>query len=283
MKKYSSTTDLSYEVQQDSRFENSLLFATLNELRFCPGGGREMRSTIRAALSVIPVLILAGSLAGPLGAEDTSQYDKGLAAYNSGDYKAAYNFTLPLANQGDPAAKNLLGMMYELGKGVPQDLARSVSYYRQGAEQGDRYAQYNLAVSFDSGTGVPQNYREAVRWFRRAANQGVISAQYDLGVMIEQGRGVKKSFQKAASWYQKAATQGHVQAQNNLAWLYEKGQGVERNLVTAYAWFDVAAAQGFESAQEKRDAIRAALSVVDLRKAQAKSTQLKKTVLQSGN
>lgn len=242
-----------------------------------------MRSTIRAALAAIPVLILTCSLAGPLGAKEVSQYDKGLAAYNSGDYKAAYNFTLPLADQGDPAAKNLLGMMYELGKGVPQDLARSVSYYRQGAEQGDRYAQYNLAVSFDSGTGVPLNYREAVRWYRRAANQGVSAAQYDLGVMLEQGRGISKSFQKAASWYQKAATQGHVQAQNNLAWLYEKGQGVERDLVTAYAWFDVAAAQGFGAAREKRDVIRAVLSTTDLRKAQARSAQLKKTVLQPVN
>jgi len=233
----------------------------------------------RVVLSAASFLVLSWSLAGSLSAADASLYDNGLATYNAGDYKAAYTFTMPLANQGDPAAKNLLGMMYELGKGVPQDLARSVSYYRQGAEQGDPHAQYNLAVSFDSGVGVPLNYREAVRWFRRAANQGVSAAQYDLGVMIEQGRGVNKSLQEAASWYQKAARKGHVQAQNNLAWLYEKGQGVERSLVTAYAWFDVAAAQGFESAQQKRDVIRAELSAVDLRKAQARSAELKKTVL----
>jgi len=243
-----------------------------------------MRLITRAALSAIPVLILACGLAAPLSAEeDAGLYDKGLSAYNAGDYKAAYNFTMPLANQGNPAAKNLLGMMYELGKGVPQDLARSVSYYRQGAKQGDPHAQYNLAVSFDSGTGVPQNYREAVRWFRRAADQGITAAQYDLGVMIEGGRGTHKSFQKAASWYQKAAKQGHVQAQNNLAWLYEKGQGVERSLVTAYAWFDVAAAQGFESAQHKRDVIKAELTAGDLGKAQAKSAQLQKTILQTTN
>lgn len=244
-----------------------------------------MRSTIRGVLSAVSVLAFSGGLAGLVSAAaaDTKLYDKGLAAYNAGDYKAAYTFTLPLASQGNPAAKNLLGMMYELGKGVPQDLARSVGYYREGAKQGDPYAQYNLAVSFDSGTGVPQNYREAVRWFRRAAEQGVSAAQYDLGVMIERGRGIGKNFQKAANWYQKAAKQGHVQAQNNLAWLYEKGQGVERSLVTAYAWFDVAAAQGFESAQQKRDVIRAELTAVDLRKAQVESAQLKKTILQSSN
>ncbi|MCF6336338.1 MAG: sel1 repeat family protein [Gammaproteobacteria bacterium] len=240
-----------------------------------------MRSTIRGVLSVVSVLAFSCSLAGLVSAAETKLYDKGLAAYNAGDYTAAYKFTMPLANQGHPAAKNLLGMMYELGKGVPQDLARSVSYYRQGAKQGDPYAQYNLAVSFDSGTGVPQNYREAVRWFRRAAEQGISAAQYDLGVMMERGRGVDKNFQKAANWYQKAAKQGHVQAQNNLAWLYEKGQGVERDLVTAYAWFDVAAAQGFESAQHKRDAIKVELTAGDLDKAQARSTQLRKNILQT--
>ena len=63
----------------------------------------------------------------------------------------------------------------------------------------------------------------------------------------------------------------------------KKARGVERNLVTAYAWFDVAAAQGFESAQQKRDAIKAALSAKDLRKAQSKSAQLKETVLPAIN
>jgi len=243
-----------------------------------------MRLCSQVTILAFSVFVLSSSLSAPLSAaEDTTPIDQGLAAYTAGDYKAAYNFTIPLADQGDPAAKNLLGMMYELGKGVPQDLARSVTYYRQGAEQGDQYAQYNLAVSYDAGTGIPQNYREAVRWFRRAADQGVSSAQYDLGVMIEQGRGTNKSFQKAAQWYQKAAKQGHVQAQNNLAWLYENGQGVERNLVTAYAWFDVAAAQGFESAQQKRDAIKSALTAKDLRKAQVKSAQLKKTALPAKN
>lgn len=246
-------------------------------------GGREMRLSIRAVAPASIMLILTCSFAMPLAAQENSEFEKGLAAYNAGNYKAAYNFTMPLANHGDPAAKNLLGMMYELGKGVPQDLAKSVSYYRQGAEQGDQYAQYNLAVSYDAGTGVPQNYREAVRWFRRAAEQGVSSAQYDLGVMTEQGRGTRKSFKKAAQWYQKAAKQGHVQAQNNLAWLYEKGQGVERNLITAYAWFDVAAAQGFELAQQKRDIIKASLTAKDLRKAERKSAQLKKTALPAQN
>lgn len=224
------------------------------------------------AATVLTVICLMGSV----HAEESSPLERSLDAYHAGDFKAAYNFSAPLAHQGNTDAKNLLGMMYELGKGVPKNLGKSVAYYRQAAEQGNRYAQYNLAVSFDAGTGVPQNYREAVKWFRQAAKQGVSSAQYDLAVMLEQGRGTKVDYPRAANWYKKAAEQGHMQAQNNLAWLYETGKGVKQNLISAYAWFDAAAAQGFEVASEKRDAIRPALSAKELRRAQAQSQKILK-------
>lgn len=219
-------------------------------------------------------LMLTPCLSGTVQAGEADPMERGLNAYQAGDFKAAYNETIPLALQGNTDAENLLGMMYELGKGVPKNLSKSVAYYRKAAEQGNRYAQYNLAVSFDSGTGVPQNYREAIRWFRHAADQGVSSAQYDLGVMFEQGRGTKTDFQQAALWYQKAAEQGHMQAQNNLGWLYESGQGVKQNMVAAYAWFDVAAAQGFETASQQRDIIKMGLSAKELSRAQAQSQKI---------
>lgn len=218
---------------------------------------------------------MALTVVGQAQAEEADPLERGLNAYHAGDFKTAYNLTIPLAQQGNPDASNLMGMMYELGKGVPKNLGKSVAYYRQAAEQGNPYAQYNLAVSFDAGTGVPQNYREAVRWFRRAAEQGVSSAQYDLAVMIEQGRGTKVDHAKAVSWYQKAAAQGHVQAQNNLGWLYETGKGVKRDLVAAYAWFDVAATQGFDVASQKRDVIKTALSPSELRQAQEQSLKIR--------
>lgn len=219
-------------------------------------------------------LLGASCFLSTVQAEGFDPLEKGLNAYHAGDFKAAYNLTIPLVHKGNSDAKNLLGMMYELGKGVPVNLDKSVAYYRQAAEQGNRYAQYNLAVSFDAGTGVPQNYRQAVKWFERAAKQGVSSAQYDLAVMLEQGRGARTDVPKAVDWYKKAAKQGHMQAQSNLAWLYETGKGVKRDLVAAYAWFDAAAAQGFDIASQKRDAIKSSLSAKELRMAQAQSKKI---------
>ncbi len=46
--------------------------------------------------------------------------DDGLAAYQRGDYAAALNFWKPLAEKGDAAAQNYLGLIYDEGQG-PQD------------------------------------------------------------------------------------------------------------------------------------------------------------------
>lgn len=240
---------------------------------------RLINQTISARLSkaaFLLVLLLASSLV----IAESDPLEKGINAYNSGNFKVAYDQAIPLATHGYAPAENLLGMMYELGKGVTKDLAKSITYYRRAAEKGDMYAQYNLGVSYDSGTGVPQNYREASNWFQRAANQGARFAQYNLAVMYEQGRGHTKSFEKAAEWYEKAARQGHKQAQNNLAWLYEKGQGVQQDLITAYVWFDAAAVQGFEAAMHKRDLIKSSLSTLALKEATQRSLLLQQSVSQ---
>ena len=33
------------------------------------------------------------------------------------------------------------------------------------AEQGDAKSQYNLGVMYNKGKGVPQNYKTAVKWY----------------------------------------------------------------------------------------------------------------------
>ena len=43
---------------------------------------------------------------------------------------------------------------------------------REKAEQGDVQAQYNLGIMYETGRGGPQDDAEAVRWYRLAAEQG---------------------------------------------------------------------------------------------------------------
>jgi TPR repeat protein len=93
--------------------------------------------------------------------------------------------------------------MYERGRGVAQDYAEAVRWYRKAAEQGHANAQFNLGNMYSNlqfnlgnmyfdGRGVPQDYAEAVRWYQKAADQGVPEAQFNLGLMYERGRGVPR-------------------------------------------------------------------------------------------
>ena len=61
------------------------------------------------------------------------------------------------AEQGYAAALNNLGIMYAGGRGVPQDDAEAVRWYRLAAEQGHAVAQFVLGVSSDDGGGVVQD------------------------------------------------------------------------------------------------------------------------------
>ena len=63
--------------------------------------------------------------------------------------------------------------MYLNGRGVPQDDAQAVAWWRKAAVQGHAGAQYNLGVAgYGNGDGVPQDYTQAVEWYRKAADQG---------------------------------------------------------------------------------------------------------------
>ncbi len=112
--------------------------------------------------------------------------------------------------------------------------------WRPLAKQGNANAQYNLGVMYDKGRGGPQDYAEAVKWYSKAAEQGVAEAQFNLGVMYGQGLGVPEDLAEAVKWYRKAAEQGNAGAQYNLGVMYGKGQGVPQDYVLAHMWFDLA-------------------------------------------
>ena len=131
---------------------------------------------------------------------------QGFVAYGQGDYESALRKWKPAAEEGDAKSQVYLGIMYDEGRGVPQDDAEAVKWYRRAAEQGLDQAQTNLGVMYATGQGVPQDDKAAVRWFRKAAEQG------------------------------------HARAQNNLGFMYANGQGVPQNLVLAHMWFDLGAA-----------------------------------------
>ena len=96
----------------------------------------------------------------------------GYQSYLKGDYDAAYEEWLPLAELGDIEAQFNLGVMYDEGAGVDKDLVAAAGWYRKAAEQGFVDAQSNLGMMYYHGQGVPCDYKKASSWFRKAASQG---------------------------------------------------------------------------------------------------------------
>jgi GAF domain-containing protein len=71
---------------------------------------------------------------------------------------------------------------------------------RQMAEKGDAAAQNTLGLRYASGDGVKLDEQEAVRWYTQAAEQGNVAAQSKLGSIYFSGRGVPQDFNRAYFW-----------------------------------------------------------------------------------
>ena len=93
----------------------------------------------------------------------------------------------------------------------------AVRVWTEQARDGDSLAQSRLGLMYELGRGVPRNYAEAARWYRAAARQGDAVAQFNLGNLYATGQGPKEDAAQAKVWYRKAARQGHEAAQDALA------------------------------------------------------------------
>ena len=118
-------------------------------------------------------LLLAGSLlsAGPVWAAE-GEWDQAKSAHERGDYAAEIALVRPMSEKGYPFAQFNLGVLYDQGKGVPQDNAQAMQWYQKAAEQGLPQAQINLGIMYEEGQGVPVDNVRAYFWYTLADSQG---------------------------------------------------------------------------------------------------------------
>ena len=79
------------------------------------------------------------------------------------------------------------GLLYELGRGEPQDEGRAVRLYAEAAQHGCREAQRCLGVMYHGGRGVEANLDLALHWLQRAAAAGDKEAKAILAEAVVQG------------------------------------------------------------------------------------------------
>lgn len=109
-----------------------------------------------------------------------ADFMEGLAAYDAGDYYAAYLAWLPLARSGEGDAQAAIADLYHsrlLGEPSGANAARrndntAAWWYRQAARCGHAVAQLNLGDFHVRGIGVERDPVRAYLWLGLAARQG---------------------------------------------------------------------------------------------------------------
>ncbi len=248
-------------------------------------------TSVRLAAALL-TSILCFFLMATAPASGPDPIDEAMSAINEQRYADALELLVPLADEGNGRAQNMLGVLYIEGWGVDRDFGQGRQWYEKAAARGDPFAYFNLARLYARGIGVEQdcdkameyartpaeegnpiaqvnlaslyadgfecaepNIDEALRWYRAAAEQGDMMAQHSLGAMYALGRGVEQSFDEALKWYRKAAEQGNASSQAALGWMYFAGEGVEADAAKAREWYELAAAQGNERAIRSLEAM----------------------------
>ena len=115
-----------------------------------------------------------------------------------------------LAEQGDSAAQNALGLRYASGEGVWQDDAEAARWFTKAAENGNVKAQVALSARYWAGRGVPASLTQAYFWtvLARAAgdkNSKTFAEFLASHMTRSQAAAIE---QQANIWYQQHALHG---------------------------------------------------------------------------
>ena len=185
-------------------------------------------------------LILAMVLIWAMPALAEADYQEATDAFDKGDSLTALKEFQSLADDNDASGQYGLGIMYDLGEGVPQSAEQAAKWYQLSAEQGHAGAQNNLGVMYEEGEGVPRNYDEAMRWYRRAAESGNKDAPNNIGVIYMSGVGAIKDSVKAYMWFS-VAGKGDPAAISNKKFLLKRltPDELERAKNMAQEWLKI--------------------------------------------
>jgi TPR repeat protein len=168
-------------------------------------------------LIVSAFAFLLSACATNIVAEKASRFDEAVAAYDAGDYPAAYRIWSQLAREDDLAAMRNTAQMLRQGKGVEKDTKQAFKLYMSAAEKGLVTAMANVGDMYLSGEGTEKNPQAAAAWYSRAATAGLSLAQVKLADMYEKGVGVERDPARAHALIERAARNGYQPAQARLA------------------------------------------------------------------
>jgi TPR repeat protein len=154
-----------------------------------------------------------------------TDFEKGKAANDEGDYKTALGYLLPLAEKGDMLAQYEVSNVYMNLK----DATEMFKWSKLSADQGHLDAQFFVGESYRSGLGVPIDSKAAFKSYSLAVEGGhapgwapvnhyKLASAFHMGYALLTGTGVKQDDINGYMWTTMAANEGWdpEQTQQNL-------------------------------------------------------------------
>lgn len=139
-------------------------------------------------------------------------------------------------DRGDMEGCFDLGAMYAEGRGVAQNDARAVEFYRRAVDLYRRACDNGImqgctspGAAYDSLDGVARNLTRAVGLYQRACDGGNMQGCVDLGAMYSDGRGVAQDLTRAVVLHQRACDGGEMRGCVDLGLMYSGGRGVAQS------------------------------------------------------
>ena len=177
------------------------------------------------------------------------------------DPRAGFAWFMRAAAQEHLLALNMVGRCYENGWGVASDHDRAAQCFRVAAERGLTEGMYNWATQLALGRGVAEDKAMALAWFRQAAARGYAKAENFVGSFHEDGWACERNLLAAAQCYARAAHGGDFRGCfNHARMLVGKGRVRE-----ALRWIGEAAALGTLRFREQMRGWLTAQADVELR------------------
>lgn len=145
--------------------------------------------------------------------------------------KAIFYLTMA-ADKNDPAAQEILGIIYLMEKEVHQP-QQALNYLRKAANAANTEPEYQsfLAQMLYWGDifGVPRNTKEAFQWASKAAQANDADGKAFLAVLYYYDAEVELDEENALTLAQESARAGSALGQALLGWMYYEGSVVEES------------------------------------------------------
>src|SRR5437762_4156767 len=154
-------------------------------------------------------LVLAAFLLILIARPSLAEFTAAEAAIRRGEHALAYEYCKAEAEKGDPDCQNLLGILFQKGLGVTEDLKEAIRLFTAAAGKKLAAAQVNLGLLYVNGTGVARDEADAARWLGLAADQGDPIGEYRLALRLLAGKGVERDTKRAGELLRHGADRGY--------------------------------------------------------------------------